>query len=271
MCESKYLDIFKQVLTEKAANMCCSVCLGKVSLLKNLREVKCTTKNCRKVFPVTTSPLFYKSKLNNDKILRIIQHLKLYVATNAICELLEVNKNTVCRIRKKITTLLYKDFITKGLVIGGEEIVVEVDETKMGRRKYNKGHKVDGVWILGMVEKTTQRRIIAVPVEKRDTGTLNRKILQFVHPGSIIHTDKWKGYTDLEKVGYKHYVVNHSKHFKDPETGIHTNTIEGNWSGLKVKVPKRYRTKELIHFYLLSYMLKRNYNVDLVEYLIKLL
>ncbi|KAG2196834.1 hypothetical protein INT46_001751 [Mucor plumbeus] len=35
------------------------------------------------------------------------------------------------------------------------------------------------------------------------------------------------------KKGYKHMTVNHSKNFKDPVTGVHTNTIEGRWNGLK--------------------------------------
>ena len=33
-------------------------------------------------------------------------------------------------------------------IIGGEGIIVEIDETKLGKRKYNRGHRVDGVWIL---------------------------------------------------------------------------------------------------------------------------
>ena len=36
----------------------------------------------------------------------------------------------------------------------GVVTVVEVDETKLGKRKYNKGHKVDGVWILAGIEHT---------------------------------------------------------------------------------------------------------------------
>ena len=32
-------------------------------------------------------------------------------------------------------------------MIGGPGIVVEIDESKFGKRKYNKGHKVDGCWV----------------------------------------------------------------------------------------------------------------------------
>ena len=38
--------------------------------------------------------------------------------------------------------------------IGGIGIVVEIDESKFGKRKHNCGHKVDGVWVVGMVEIT---------------------------------------------------------------------------------------------------------------------
>jgi hypothetical protein len=38
-------------------------------------------------------------------------------------------------------------------VIGGPGVVVEIDETKLGRRKYNRGHRVDGCgWWLELKE-----------------------------------------------------------------------------------------------------------------------
>ncbi|CAN7949975.1 unnamed protein product, partial [Ixodes pacificus] len=39
--------------------------------------------------------------------------------------------------------------------IGGPGKVVEVDEAKIGHRKYHRGRMVDGIWILGMVELQT--------------------------------------------------------------------------------------------------------------------
>ncbi|KCZ78735.1 hypothetical protein H311_00226 [Anncaliia algerae PRA109] len=45
-------------------------------------------------------------------------------------------------------------------MIGGPGIIVEIDESKFGRRKYHRGHKVEGVWVLGMVERTTSRKIL---------------------------------------------------------------------------------------------------------------
>jgi hypothetical protein len=37
---------------------------------------------------------------------------------------------------------------------GGNGMVVEIDESKLDKRKYNRGHRFIGVWILGMIDKT---------------------------------------------------------------------------------------------------------------------
>ena len=56
--------------------------------------------------------------------------------------------------------------------IGGIGQVVEIDESKFGKRKYNKGHSVEGQWVFGGIERSSEK-IFLVPVEKRDRFPLH--------------------------------------------------------------------------------------------------
>ena len=76
--------------------------------------------------------------------------------------------------------------------IGGDNIIVEVDEPKYGSRKFYKGHRVQGTWIIGGVERTPQKRFFAV--EDRTTETIINIIHEKIEDGSIIYTDYWKSY-----------------------------------------------------------------------------
>ena len=50
---------------------------------------------------------------------------------------------------------------------------------------------------------------------------------KYVEKETTILSDCWKGYFNIEKLdsNYDHWTVNHSKYFKDPVTGVHTNTM----------------------------------------------
>ena len=104
-----------------------------------------------------------------------------------------------------------------------------------------------------MVEKTELRRIKLVVVNDRFKETLSNILKKNVSPDSIIYTDCWKGYNGLNKTFTGHKIVNHSKGFKDEETGVHTNTIEGNWSGVKLQLSLRGRARDKINLYLVRY------------------
>ena len=56
--------------------------------------------------------------------------------------------------------------------IGGEGIIVEIDESKFSKRNYIREHRVEGIWVVGGVEITPERRMFAVSVQDRSADTL---------------------------------------------------------------------------------------------------
>uniref|UniRef100_A0A8D8W236 Transposase n=1 Tax=Cacopsylla melanoneura TaxID=428564 RepID=A0A8D8W236_9HEMI len=50
--------------------------------------------------------------------------------------------------------------------LGGEGVIVEIDEGKFGRRKYNVGRVIDGQWIFGGIERNP-KKFFLVPVPVR--------------------------------------------------------------------------------------------------------
>ena len=82
--------------------------------------------------------------------------------------------------------------------LGRDGGLVQIDEMKFGRRKYNHGRMVDGIWLLGMIDTdTNDLRIEICNDNKRDMATLRPMILKHVEEGSIIKTDEWKSYNFL--------------------------------------------------------------------------
>ena len=129
--------------------------------------------------------------------------------------------------------------------IGGEGTVVEIDESKFGKRKYNVDRVIEGQWVFGGFCRDT-RSCFMVPVEKRDSDTLLRIIQEKIHPGTKIISDCWRAYNCLSERGYEHLTVNHSINFVDPNNLAHTNNVERLWREAKSKVPLYGRRKK--HF-----------------------
>ena len=126
-------------------------------------------------------------------------------------------------------------FVDHPAIIGGPGVEVEIDESKFGRCKYNRGRVVDGHWVFGGVERMTGECFL-VEVAQRDAATLLPLIARFIRPGSIVYSDEWAAYNRINATtGMHHETVNHSLHFVDPVTGAHTQGVESMWSSAKKK------------------------------------
>lgn len=236
---------------------------GNDSLLNlGRRTFRCPKKNCRKEISMFTKTFFLKTSLKKNQILHLA-YFWLCSGTSLSSEMyFGFSDKTIASYFKYFRELVADSLDDNNFRIGGQNVVVQIDESKFGLRKYHRGHRVDGVWVFGGVEMTSERKVFLVSVPDRSEETLLMFIERHVIPGSIIYSDMWRGYLNIEsKLSLRHYTVNHSIGFVNETTGVNTNTIEGTWSGVKRRVPVRNRVASAIDLHLLEFVWRRN-NID---------
>ncbi|KAG7173716.1 hypothetical protein Hamer_G018006 [Homarus americanus] len=87
------------------------------------------------------------------------------------------------------------------------------------------------IWVFGIGDTSRSPSVGYMEiVETRDAATLLPIILKVVQQGSVIHSDEWRAYRNIQGLGYTHRTVNHSVNFVDVNTGVHAQTIESYWN-----------------------------------------
>ncbi len=159
--------------------------------------------------------------------------------------------------------------------VGGSGSVVEVDEMKFGKRKYNVGRVIEGSWIVGIIDHdTNDLRIEICPNNVRDENNLLRIINKHVEKGTTIMTDCWKSYNGLTSDGFNHLTVCHKYNYIDPNTYANTQKIESNWRPLRNKLASKGVNKDMLADHLCEFLWKRHIkkrNLDPFAELIKVI
>jgi hypothetical protein len=163
-------------------------------------------------FSLATGTWFSKSKLEIRKQLALTYcFCRSFSYEQAINETsfsdLETSPGTLCDwfsyCREVCMDALDREYENQGR-IGGLGHIVELDKTKIGHRKYNRGCMIDGSWILGMIDLGTEDepsnnyRLEICPGNKCDAATLLPLIEKHVLLGTTIMSDCWRAYNGLE-------------------------------------------------------------------------
>jgi transposase-like protein len=240
----------------------CINCHSKLS--REAQLFRCTNRSCRKSVSILKDSFFAKNRIKCSDTM-LIGYLWLCKATyTSIIQITGHSPNTISNYMKYFRELVTDTLEDDTTMIGGVDIVVEIDESKFGKRKYHRGHRVEGVWVLGGIERTEEKKCFIETVSNRSSETLLEVISRHVAPGSIVHTDLWKGYMEIENIlNMTHNTVNHSQNFVDPNTGTHTNTIEGLWNGIKLRISPRNRNKDTIEDHLLEFVWRKKNKNDI--------
>jgi transposase-like protein len=180
----------------------------------------------------------FNSKLSLQKLIMLTYHWMSERTNKAVEKELELTNKTVSQWFKycrSICTFYFECTSICGL-IGGPNVIVEIDESVIAKRKYNRGRLIKQRWVFGGLERLhgqRPRRFVEL-VPNRTRATLLAIIQRRIRPGSIIMTDGWKAYQTLSLHGYQHHVVNHSQNYVDPsDRQIHTQGVENQWRQLK--------------------------------------
>lgn len=210
------------------------------------------TKRHRMEIRIRENTWFEKSNMSLEEVLKFTYWQSIGLTQDQIMLQLRISSSTVvgwCMFCREVCEVLIEK---QSQTIGGQGKRVQIDESKVGKRKYHKGHYVEGQWVFVGIEEDS-RKCFIVAVEGRSEATLLELIKKWILPGTEIISDCWKAYYNLDKHGYTHKTVNHAHEFKN-EDGDHTNKIEGHWRQSKACFSTHGR-----HFITLLVIFSRNY------------
>ncbi|KAG0421550.1 hypothetical protein DMUE_6283, partial [Dictyocoela muelleri] len=143
----------------------------------------------------------------------------------------------VSAIKKELILKIKAYFESNTIRLGGVRAIVHIDETMLCHAVKSHRGRIprEKVWALTMVDTSINpSRGYAQIIQARDSNTLLPVIKSVVLPGSIIHTDEWASYNSLsQEQQYRHEKITHKFNFVDPETGVHTQSVEAFNNKLK--------------------------------------
>jgi transposase-like protein len=228
----------------------------KHSFLSTRRIWKCLA--CKRQFSVKVGTIFEDSPIALDKWLAalwMIVNAKNGVSSYEVARSLGVTQKTAWFMLHRIRLATQTGSFRK---MSGE---VEADESFIGGKVRNKGHKLTRYTalgkqhgrhhmtaVLGILERgpkgKSRIRTRVVPNVRR--GSLVPEIQKHVEPGSVLLTDKLQSYSGLGKQ-FIHEVIDHAE--KYAEGRIHTNGLENFWCLLKRTIRGTYVSVEPFHLF----------------------
>jgi hypothetical protein len=104
--------------------------------------LRCSNSKCRKKLSMFNRTFFTRCTTPINEIMMVAYLWLLRAPWNCILSFTGLSENTVTNWIGFLREMVAMDVDTEDIMIGGEGIEVEIDETKFGKRKYNRGHRL---------------------------------------------------------------------------------------------------------------------------------
>jgi len=168
------------------------------------------------------------SKLTHIQTNKLLEHFVAGTPARTACLLVGVNKITATQFYHRLRIVIAERLAEEAAELAGE---IEVDESYFGGvRKGKRGRGAAGkVPVFGLLKRGG--RVFVLPVKDTRSNTLIPIIACKVQPDSVVYTDSFRVYDQLDVTDFHHMRINHSKLFADREN--HINGIENFWNQAK--------------------------------------
>lgn len=223
----------------------------------------CDKRSCRKRKSIRATSFFEKAKLTLCDCMLLLHLWSKGYSEKLIIDDFSFSNKTVVDWFRFCRDLCVHHFEADNTIIGGPGTVVEIDETMIVKRKYNRGRILTAGWLFGGIERRDdgEFRCFMRVVYNRSEAHLTHLIRQHVALGTHIITDGWTAYANLSSMGYSHSVVVHEENFISPEdNSVHTQRIEATWSSFK-RFIRSHGTNKGEHYleYVCEYLFRRRF------------
>ena len=160
--------------------------------------------SCKKYKTIRTDSVLAGTKPSFQQFSSVIFYFSVRSLTNVeVAALTGISDKAVGDWRCILSNAVANWFLNNSTPLGGPGKIVEVDEAKFGKRKYNKGAYREGMWVLGGVDRETGNCfLVPCPGNRRTAAVLIPVIERWILPGSIVYTDEWASYGGLTARGY---------------------------------------------------------------------
>ena len=225
-------------------NTVCSSCNSSDFYYLERSRVRC--KRCgRDIYPLKGT-IFSELRISPSQWLSLIKFFELSISARKAAKDTTINYKTSLKAYDLLRRVLVEDLARSDNLLKGEH---EADESYFGGRRKGKrgrgvGHKTI---VFGILERGGKVSVSIVTDVKAES--LMNETVKKVRRGSIVYTDKWRGYDSLMFCGYRHLNIDHKYKFKQGK--VYINGIEGFWSFAKERLMKHHGiSKEKFLYYI---------------------